>query len=257
MHDTFGSEAQKTWIVSDHRNLENLVSQRNDRAVTLEAAEVQLIREANKRKMDRTRGGSNGVSSERGNRPAAKVPDRSRPKHKPTPVVGTKIDTIEWGRKTLPELQRQVQEQRERNKASAQPESSAVFVAYSSPAAAQRAYHEVGFHPLVSKVTKDRILGVQPKEVIWANLSVSPPSRISRVSLATALEIATILFWAIPIGFVGAISNINYLTDKVKFLRFLDNLPPSVIGLISGLLPPLAISTLISYVPKIFRSAYS
>ncbi len=256
LHDTFGSEAQKTWIVSDYSKLENLVSQRNDRALTLEAAEVQLIREANKRNIDSTRDDSNGHYSESDNRPAAKVPDQSRPKHKSIPVVGTKVDTIAWGRKTLPDLQRRVQEQRERFKAIAQPESSAVFVAYSSPAAAQRAYQEVRFHPVVSKVTKDRILGVQPKEVIWANLSLSPPSRISRASLATALEIATILFWAIPIGFVGAISNINYLTDKVSFLRFLNNLPPSVIGLISGLLPPLAISTLISYVPKIFRSAY-
>ncbi len=257
LHDTFGSEAQKIWIVSDYSELEKLVSQRNDRAMALEAAEVQLIREANRRKIDRTRDGSDGIYSEGGSRPAAKIPDRSRPKHKSTPVIGTKVDTIAWGRKTLPDLQRRVEERRERFKATAQPESSAVFVAYSSPAAAQRAYQEVGFHRVVSKVTKDRILGVKPKEVIWANLSLSSPNRISRASLATALETGSILFWAIPIGFVGAISNINYLTDKVNFLRFLNNLPPSVIGLISGLLPPLAISTLISYVPTIFRSAHS
>lgn len=217
---------------------------------------MQLSKEANKRRLESARDHHNGSTSQHGDTQTLKVPQKSRPKHKLTLVVGNEVDTIDWGRKTLPDLQSQVQKEREASKELSLPESSAVFVAYSSPAAAQRAYHEVKFHPVVSMVTPDRFVGVQPKEAIWANLGLTPPSRISRASLATALVVATILFWAIPIGFVGAISNINSLADKVKFLQFLSKLPPSVIGLISGLLPPLAISTLVSYVPKIFRCAY-
>jgi calcium permeable stress-gated cation channel len=256
LQESFGNEAQKSWVVSDISQLENLVSERNDTAMRLEAAEVQLSRKANKRRLEKARGQRNGGTSEHGDEATFQVPNPSRPKHKSTPVGGNKLDTIEWGRKTLPDLQRRVQEEREAFKEPSKPKSSAVFVAYSSPAAAQRAYLEVKFHPIVSRVAPDRFIGVQPKEALWNNLTLTPPNRISRASLATVLVVATILFWAIPIGIVGAISNINYLTDKVKFLQFLNKLPPSVIGLISGLLPPLAISTLVSYVPKIFRCAY-
>lgn len=253
LQETFGSEAQKSWIVSDCNKLESLVSERNDRAMTLEAAEVLLIREANKRRLDAKKGNSIGSTTEDSDASASRVPNQSRPKHQLTPVIGTKVDTVKWARKTLPELQKRVSKQREDLKTLAQPERLAVFVAYSSPAAAQRAYLEVKFHPIVSKVAPDRFIGVQPKEALWTNLTLTPSKRISRASLATVLVIATILFWTIPIGIVGAISNIKYLTDNIKFLRFLNHLPPSMIGLISGLLPPLAISTLVSYVPKIFR----
>jgi calcium permeable stress-gated cation channel len=255
--ETFGSEAQKSWVVSDQSELETLVSNRDDTAMKLEAAEVQLIKEANMKGLERTEGNRAGDVSQQDNAPSSKVPDGVRPRHRLTTVVGTKVDSIDWARKTLPNLKTQVAEKREASQTPAQPESSAVFVAFSSPAAAQRAYLEVNFHPVVSKVAPDRFIGVQPKEALWNNLTLAPPNRISRASLATALVIATILFWTIPIGVVGAISNVKYLADKVKPLQFLNNLPPSVIGIISGFLPPLAISTLISYVPKIFRCAYS
>jgi calcium permeable stress-gated cation channel len=253
LHDTFGSEAQQSWIVSDRSKLEKLVGQRNDIVLTLEAAEVDLSRKANNRKIERPQGHENGSNPEGGDPYYSKVPYQSRPKHKLTPVLGTKVDSIDWARKALPDRQSKIEKHREVSETPVKPKSSAVFVAYSSPAAAQRAYNDVKFHPVISTITLDRFIGVQPKEALWSNLSLAPPSRLSRASLATALVIATILFWAIPIGFVGAISNIKYLTDKVKFLRFLNNLPPSIIGLISGFLPPLIISTFVSYVPKIFR----
>ena len=253
LQDTFGSDAQQSWIVSDRSKLEKLVGERNDIALTMEAAEVDLSREANRRRVDRAETHGDGSNTDSADPSISKIPHQSRPKHKLTPVLGTKVDTIDWARKTLPDLQSKIENRRRAPETSVRPKSSAVFVAYSSPAAAQRACNHVKFHPVVSTITRDRFIGVQPKEALWSNLTLAPPNRISRASLATALVIATILFWAIPIGFVGAISNIKYLTDKVKFLRFLNNLPPSIIGLISGFLPPLIISTFVSYVPKIFR----
>jgi hypothetical protein len=52
---------------------------------------------------------------------------------------------------------------------------------------------------------------------------------------------------------VGTISNINYLTGRFHFLRFINDLPTAVLGLLTGLLPPYLVSELVSYVPKIFR----
>lgn len=246
-----------SWVVSDQTKLESMVLERDDTAMTLEIAEVQLSREANKKRLERERRRPPDTStSGNGESPSIKVPYQSRPKHRLIPVIGTKVDTVDWGRKTLADLQSRVQRRREDAKTTTQPEHSAVFVAYSSPAAAQRAYREITFHPVASKATPDRFIGVRPKEALWTNLNLSPASRITRSGLATALFIATILFWTIPVGFVGAISNIKNLADTVKPLGFLQNLPPSVMGLLSGLLPPLVISTLISSVPNIFRCGY-
>jgi len=56
---------------------------------------------------------------------------------------------------------------------------------------------------------------------------------------------------------VGTLSNINYLADKVHFLRFVYDLPPAVLGVLTGLLPPLILSSFISYVPKFMRCTYA
>lgn len=254
IQDVFGSEAQKSWVVSDQTELEKLVSERNDKVKILETAQVRLSLEARKKRLEGEQSRATGNSTfGRGHAPSVKVPYQSRPKHKLTPVVGKKVDTVEWARETLAGLQDQIDRHREASKTSTEQESSAVFVAYSSPAAARRAYREVTFHPVISRFTPDRFIGVQPKEVLWTNLTLGPSTRMLRTLLATALVIATILFWAIPIGIVGAISNIESLADEVKFLGLLKTLPPSIIALISGILPPVAVSTLVSYVPKIFR----
>lgn len=253
LQESFGSEAQKLWVVRDCSALEKLVAERNDRAMKLETAQIQLSMEGNKRRLAKMKG--DGGSETSGNRgmQSFTVPYQSRPKHRSIPILGQKVDTIDWARKTLPNLQGQVRNNRATAEWSAKPETSAAFVAYSSPDAAQQACRDIKFHRVVSVIAPDRLLGFKPKEAHWANLSLAPSRRIPQAAFATALVIATILFWVIPIGFVGAISNVKYLADKVKFLRFLNDLPPSVIGLLSGLLPPLAISTLVSYVPKIFR----
>jgi hypothetical protein len=62
-----------------------------------------------------------------------------------------------------------------------------------------------------------------------------------------------ILFWAIPVAIVGLISNVNYLTDKVHFLRFINDIPPVVLGVITGLLPSVLLSVLMSLVPVVCR----
>jgi hypothetical protein len=92
-----------------------------------------------------------------------------------------------------------------------------------------------------------------PSEVIWENLTLPPTLRISKGGIAIALVVATIIFWSIPVSLVGAISNIGYLAENFKWLSFLNRLDPSIISLLSGLLPPLLLSMLASYVPKIFR----
>jgi calcium permeable stress-gated cation channel len=62
-----------------------------------------------------------------------------------------------------------------------------------------------------------------------------------------------IIFWAIPVAFVGSISNINYLTDKVHFLHFILDIPPAILGIVTGLLPSVMLAVLMALLPIILR----
>jgi hypothetical protein len=55
---------------------------------------------------------------------------------------------------------------------------------------------------------------------------------------------------------VGSISNINYLTDKVHFLSFINDIPKVILGVVTGLLPAILLSVLMSLVPVVCRCKY-
>ena len=248
----FGDEARRHWTVTDLSELESLVDDRNDKAMMLEAAEVKLTMNANKRRLKghRKNGHGNGHSADNGN-DAALADSDLRPSHRLKPLVGEKVDTINWSRDFVSEKAKQVQETRESDDLKNVQHGTAVFVEFATQAAAHRAYRQVRFHQTLHM--DPRYIGVVPKEVIWKNLQLSPAARLSKIYSSTAFVAATILLWSIPIGFIGTISNLNYLADKVHFLRFMYKLPDAIIGLITGLLPPFLMSTFVSYVPKFFR----
>ena len=51
----------------------------------------------------------------------------------------------------------------------------------------------------------------------------------------------------------GAITNINYLTNKVAFLSFINKIPKVILGVVTGLLPVVALAVLMALVPIICR----
>lgn len=59
------------------------------------------------------------------------------------------------------------------------------------------------------------------------------------------------IFWTIPVAVIGAISNINYLTQVVPFLSFINDIPPVILGLVTGLLPVILLAVLMALVPII------
>jgi calcium permeable stress-gated cation channel len=252
----FGNGARKQWVATNLDDLESLVSDRNDSAMMLEAAEVKWLQNVNKKRLQGSHKSNinNSYRLEDGGEISA-VDKESRPTHTLVPLVGERVDTINWSRTQVSEKAKQVQETRESVSKIGPKHGCAVFVEFATQAAAQRAYQQLSYHQPLH--LDPRYIGVQPKEVIWKNLSLSPANRISRGYIATAFIAATILLWSIPIGIVGTISNINYLAQQFHFLRFINNLPDSVLGLITGLLPPYLISELVSYVPKFFRCKYN
>lgn len=98
-----------------------------------------------------------------------------------------------------------------------------------------------------------RYIGLDPTQVIWSNLRIKWWERIIRYTGTIAFITAMIIFWGIPTAVVGAISNINFLTQKVPFLRFINSVPQFILGVITGFLPALLLSVLMALVPIILR----
>jgi len=63
-----------------------------------------------------------------------------------------------------------------------------------------------------------------------------------------------VIFFAIPAAFVGMVSNIGALSQKFKFLSFIEKLPAPILSLIQGLLPAVALSLLMAAVPRFMRA---
>jgi len=98
-----------------------------------------------------------------------------------------------------------------------------------------------------------RTLAPKPVEIIWGNMRISYLERIGRFAATTGFVITLIIFWAIPVAFVGSISNINYLTDKVTFLKFILDIPKPILGVVTGLLPSVMLAVLMALLPIILR----
>ena len=87
-------------------------------------------------------------------------------------------------------------------------------------------------------------------------MRISFPERIGRFAITTGFVVVMIIFWAIPVAFVGTISNINYLTNKLHWLRWILDIPPAVLGVITGLLPSILLAVLMALLPIILRCRF-
>lgn len=48
---------------------------------------------------------------------------------------------------------------------------------------------------------------------------------------------------------VGLISNINFLTETIPFLGFINSIPDVILGVVTGLLPVIMLAVLIAVLP--------
>lgn len=98
-----------------------------------------------------------------------------------------------------------------------------------------------------------RYIGLDPNEIIWSNLRIKWWELIIRNAATVGFVVALIIFWAIPVAAVGAISNINFLTNKVPFLRFINDIPQAILGVITALLPAVLLAVLMALLPIVLR----
>ncbi|OHF00952.1 hypothetical protein CORC01_03780 [Colletotrichum orchidophilum] len=282
MRKLFGDTVKNVWIPRDTSDLERLVKERDETALRLEKAEIRLIKMANKRRNKQLKAipaalpetvpsPSSSGSSERSDDPEKGYPHQQntalpdvngsvaaqwigaseRPYHRPLANFFRRVDTIKWTRLRIKALTHQINKLRRGFLKGEGRRLPTAFVEFSSQADAERAFQTLAHNrPLHMS---PRYIGIRPDEVVWSSLRMQWFERITRDFLMRAFITAAIVFWSIPSAIVGAISNIKFLSETFPFLAWISKLPDPVTGIISGLLPALALSFLMAIVPWMLR----
>jgi len=184
------------WVASDCKDLQELVDDRDDTAMKLEAAEIQLSRDAN----------ANRIKSEKGKKAYKAgegvdqfVNPKDRPTHRLKFLIGKKVDTITYGRQHLAELLPKIEAEQDKHWQGNADLVGAVFLEFDTQRSAQDAWLMMQKRKTKpnSKMAA-RQLGVLPQEVVWKNLRIGTAEHWVRWLLATAFITVMIVFWAIP-----------------------------------------------------------
>lgn len=252
----FGNSVLHVWITGDSKKVDELVKERDKTAMKLEKAEVKLIKLANKARTKATKGQEDSrpaVDNEHGSVGARWVPTKKRPTHRTGPLglIGKKVDSIDWCRSELMRLIPETEAAQNEYRTGDYKKNAAVFIEFKSQAEAETAYQVLAHHEALGM--SPRYIGITPKDVVWGSLSIDWWQKLVRRYAVLAFVTALVIFWAIPVAVVGAISNITYLQEKLPWLSFLNNIPSVILGVITGLLPSVALSILMSLVPVIMR----
>ncbi|GMM29536.1 Phm7 protein [Martiniozyma asiatica (nom. inval.)] len=177
------------------------------------------------------------------------IKDKKLPTYKLKPIIGEKKRVFDEGFEQLAEFNKEIEADQEKYPDNFEKKLGSVFLEFPSHLEQQRAYQAVDTCKEFSQ--SRRFNSFMPEEVIWKNVGVGYIVRKGKKTGANTFLTLMIIFWAIPVAVVGCISNINYLTEKVHFLRFIDNMPNFLMGIITGVLPTVALSILMSLVPPV------
>ena len=254
----FPGGVKHIWL---NRNLEDLPDKADERTKLvqkLETVECKLIKSALKIENKRQKKGSQkahlAVVEEN-------VMDRYIPqKKRPTMRIGSipllsslcfgkKVDAITYCTERISQLNTEIEEAKE-NEDSYEVLNSA-FIQFNEQIAAHMAVQCVAAS--IPLTMTPRYIDVKPNSIIWSNLKLGFYEQKLRHLATLSATIVLIVFWAIPVSFVGFLSNLTYLTDKLTFLRFIYNLPKVLLGLITGLLPTVLLAILMALLPVVLR----
>jgi len=259
LRKVFGDSVRNIWLTADTKKVDELVEERDKVAQKLEGAEVKLIKLANGERLKAMKKGAHNDEEPLGDRDAESgsiaarwVPTKKRPTHKigKFGLLGQKVDTIDWSRTRLQKLIPEVEAAQASYLKGETEKVGGVFIEFARQSDAQAAFQTLSHHQALHM--SPRYIGINPSEINWKAQKISWWQLRLRTIAVTGFITALIVFWAIPVAFVGLISNISYLMTY-SWLAWLNKIPSQILGVISGLLPAVMLSILMSLVPVIMR----
>lgn len=160
-------------------------------------------------------------------------------------LLGKKVDTLTYCKEAISQLNIEIEQAKSNlNKYAA---INSAFIQFNKPIAAHMAVQSVKSSIPLGMIPSYN--DVKPASIIWSNLRLTYYEKRFRELAMLSATITLIVFWAIPVAFVGILSNLTYLTDKLTFLKFIYNLPSHLLGLITGLLPTVLLAILMALLP--------
>ena len=258
----FGDKLKNMWIPTDTKELDEKVEERDKIAMKLEGAEIKLLKLATQARLKQAKKGNaqhdgtpadQDIEGDPGSAAARWVEPKQRPTHKLKPIIGKKVDTINWSRSELARLIPEIEQEQALHKSGEAKFISSIFVEFYSQTEAQAAYQMVAHHQPLHMAP--RTIGFSPAEVIWSNLKIRWWERVIRNIATIGAVSATIIFWSIPVAAVGAISNVTALTQTkgLTWLSFLNDIPGPIKGVVTGLLPSVLMAVLFALLPIYLR----
>lgn len=201
----FGEELKNVWIASDAKNLEEMVDERYKVCIKLETAETKLIKLANDARLKTLKGKSpesqpaaldddeEEYGAESGAAAARWVRPKDRPTHRLKPLIGKKVDTINWCREEIARLNPLIDTEQTKYRAGEATPKNAVFVEFWNQSQAQSAFQMVTHHQPLHM--SPRVVGLSPEEVVWPNLGITWKTRTVRNIISLAVVVVLIIFW--------------------------------------------------------------
>lgn len=250
--DTF-PKAERVAFAHDESQLQKLVNERSKSAQKLEGALNKCLNKCVK--MKRKADEKVGVPEVDGDELNDYIPEKKRPKRRlgkwKIPFLGTKVDIIDYDSKKIGELNEDIHDLQSHW------EDTRIlpvcFIQFPSQFEAQRAFQTLKYR--LKGMYGRSLIGYSGEDITWGNMELTKPMRKSKRVGANSFLTAMIIFWAIPVAVVGCISNITFLTNKIHWLKFIDKCPKPLLGLITGILPAVALGILMSLVPPIIMFA--
>jgi calcium permeable stress-gated cation channel len=198
----YGNKLKNVWIATQSKKLEEKVEERNKVAMKLETAETKLIKitDAARRKSLKKRNhdvegdmAHSDMSGESGSAAARWITPKQRPTHKLKPVIGKKVDTINWCRSELQRMIPEVANEQNLHRSGNAKASNAVVVEFFNQTEAQAAYQMVAHHQPLHMAP--RVIGFSPGEIVWSNMGITWRTRVIRNLLCIGAVVVTIIFW--------------------------------------------------------------
>lgn len=220
--------ARHIWIVRELGKLPDVYDRRAAAYAKLESGETKLISLAQTGKAKPTQ-----VELEKSGTEWSKYVDvNKRPQHKLgfLGLIGKKVDTINWATEEIQESNQELDQLRA--KLDECPTHNSAFIEFNTQIAAHMFAQSLSHHmPL--RMT-GRWIEVAAPDVIWSTLNIDPLQQQLRGLISWAITIALIVFWAIPVAFVGLLSNVNSLCSRVSWMAWLCKLPAPIPGILQG-----------------------
>ncbi|KAI9228200.1 MAG: hypothetical protein DHS80DRAFT_15931 [Piptocephalis tieghemiana] len=131
------------------------------------------------------------------------------------------------------------------------PKTGTGFIMFSRESYANAASQTLLFREYLQYITR---IAPEKDDLYWPNVNAPVLDTTARRWMIKGMVAALVLFWAIPVSFVSLISSPKFLVKKFPRLEWILDMDPTLLGLLEGLLPTLAVSALVGIIPTLFRS---